>query len=246
MRERRGRVALIGYGRFGRALAELLAHAGHPVRAVDPFVAVPLEHAAASLDDALRGARWVVLATPVVELRPTLEAIRGRLTGAHTVIDVGSVKVGPCRALDECLGDAVPHAGTHPLFGPLSLARGERPLRAVVVPSARHPSAAARTAALFASLGCDVIEMDAEGHDRAMAQSHALAFFIAKGLIDIDVDADSALAPPSFRALGAMLAAVRGDAGHLFATIERDNPFAADARARLLAALTRVHDQFAA
>src|SRR5438046_1959464 len=79
VRERRGRVALIGYGRFGRALAELLAHAGHAVRAVDPFVAVPREHAAASLDDALRGARWVVLATPVAQLRPTLEAIRGRL-----------------------------------------------------------------------------------------------------------------------------------------------------------------------
>ena len=40
-----------------------------------------------------------------------------------------------------------------------------------------------------------------------------------------------------------MLAAVRGDAGHLFGAIQRENPFAAEARAELLAELQRVHQQ---
>jgi prephenate dehydrogenase len=35
--------------------------------------------------------------------------------------------------------------------------------------------------------------------------------------------------------------AVRADAGHLFATIQRENPFAADSRERLLASLQDIH-----
>jgi prephenate dehydrogenase len=40
-----------------------------------------------------------------------------------------------------------------------------------------------------------------------------------------------------------MLEAVRGDAGHLFGAIQRENPFAAEAREQLLHALQRVHRQ---
>jgi prephenate dehydrogenase len=42
-----------------------------------------------------------------------------------------------------------------------------------------------------------------------------------------------------------MLAAVRGDAGHLFAAIQQENPFAAEARAQLLGALQRIDRQLA-
>jgi prephenate dehydrogenase len=54
------------------------------------------------------------------------------------------------------------------------------------------------------------------------------------------------MAPPSFQGMQHMLAAVRGDAGHLFAAIQRENPFAAGARAQLLAELERVHRQLLA
>ena len=162
------------------------------------------------------------------------------------MLDVGSVKMHPCATMDELLGAQIAHAGTHPLFGPLSLARGERPLRAVLCPAAAHPAAAARVRALFAGLGCEVIEQDPQAHDRAMARTHALAFFVAKGLIELGVDDATALAPPSFQGMRHMLAAVRGDAGHLFAAIQRENPFAAEARAQLLAELERVHRQLLA
>lgn len=54
------------------------------------------------------------------------------------------------------------------------------------------------------------------------------------------------MAPPSFQGMKHMLAAVRGDAGHLFGAIQRENPFAAEARAELLAELHRVHRQLLA
>ncbi|MGA0587627.1 prephenate dehydrogenase/arogenate dehydrogenase family protein [Dyella sp. KRB-257] len=233
--------AILGHGRFGQALAALLREAGHAVRAWDPHADVPPDYVADSIDAALEGASWVVLAMPVPQMDAALRALRPRLRSEHTVIDVGSVKMHPCALMDELLGDDIAHAGTHPLFGPLSLARGERPLRTVVCASPRHPDAAARTRQLFAGLGCEVIEQAPAVHDRAMAHTHALAFFIAKGLVDIGVDDELTVAPPSFQGLKNMLAAVRGDAGHLFAAIQQENPFAEEARAQLIDALQGIH-----
>lgn len=237
--------ALFGYGRFGRAFADLLQRAGHVVRIHDPQAEIPAALAAPAPADALADADWVVLAMPVPMLEPALRELRPLLDARHTVIDVGSVKEHPCALLDEHLGEAIPHAGTHPLFGPLSLARGE-PLRAVLCASARHPRAAERTRALFESLGCTVIAQDAATHDRAMAKTHALAFFIARALVEMGVGDDLSVAPPSFLGLANMLAAVRGDAGHLFAAIQRENPHAEAARAELLAHLAAIHHRLLA
>jgi prephenate dehydrogenase len=238
--------AILGYGRFGQAFAGLLREAGHAVRAYDPRGGVPAEYAAESIEAALDDAQWVVLAMPVPHMAEALRHLRPLLRPEHTVLDVGSVKLHPCELMDELLGDAIAHVGTHPLFGPLSLARGERPLRVVVCASARHPDAAARAQALFAELGCEVIAQEPAAHDRAMAHTHALAFFIAKGLVDMGVDDELAVAPPSFLGLKAMLAAVRGDAGHLFAAIQQENPFAEEARAELLATLQGIHRRLVA
>lgn len=238
--------AVLGYGRFGKAFTDLLLQAGHRVRAWDPHADIPTALAATPMPTAVDAARWIVLAMPVSHMRDALLTLRPLLHAGQTVLDVGSVKLHPCAMMDELLGADVPHVGTHPLFGPLSLARDEQPRRAVICPSADHPQAAAHAGKLFRDLGCEVIVQDPESHDRAMARTHALAFFIAKGLIDLGVDDGLPVAPPSFQGMKHMLAAVRGDAGHLFAAIQRENPFAADARAQLLAELERVHRQLLA
>lgn len=240
------RVAVLGYGRFGKAFVELLLQAGHPVQVFDPQATVPAELAAPSLVAATADASWIVLAMPVPQLRAALLALRPLLHAGQTVFDVGSVKLHPCTLMDELLGMDIPHLGTHPLFGPISLARGDHPRRVVLCPAAAHPQAAARAGELFRALDCEVIVQDPASHDRAMAGTHALAFFIAKGLIDMGVDEAMPMAPPSFQGLQRMLEAVRGDAGHLFGAIQRENPFAAEARAELLAELTRVHRQLLA
>jgi prephenate dehydrogenase len=76
-----------------------------------------------------------------------------------------------------------------------------------------------------------------------MARSHALAFFVAKALLDIHAGDDLPLTPPSFQAMARTIELVRSDAAHLFVAIERENPFAAQARQDLLDALSKVHNQ---
>jgi prephenate dehydrogenase len=234
------RVAILGYGRFGRALGQLLGEAGIAHRALDPVSEVPSELRAASPRELVTGASFVVVAVPVTRIRGALEDLRPHLTRDQVVLDVGSVKVAPAAALEAVLGDAIPWCATHPLFGPLSLALAERPLRVVVCPSPRHPQAAERVRTLYQRIGCEVVEQTPEGHDRVMAHTHALTFFVAKGMIDAGAGLEVPFAPPSFQAIARTIETVRSDAGHLFTAIARDNPFAGEARKQLVAALAAI------
>ncbi len=238
-------IGILGYGRFGGALGTLILQAGHAYQAWDPVAEVPQDHRAASPVDLVKANEVLVLAVPLQTLEGVLKSLRPHLGPQHLVLDVGSVKVGPCALLEEHLGAAIPHAGTHPLFGPVSLARAERPLRVVLCSSPRHPGAADRTEQLFRSLGCEVLRQSAEDHDRVMATTHALTFFIAKGLMAVGAGADLPFTPPSFHAIAHTLESVREDAGHLFAALQNENPFAAGAREGLLEALSAIHKSLA-
>jgi prephenate dehydrogenase len=237
-------VAILGYGRFGRALGGLLSEAGIRHLAHDPQVSVeiPAEHRAASIHDLVRTAAFVVVAVPVARMRAALVDLRPHLSSDQLVLDVGSVKVFPAAALADVMGDEIPWCATHPLFGPTSLALAERPLRVVVCPAPetfpRARAAAARVRELYTRIGCEIIEQTPEGHDRVMAHTHALTFFVAKGMIDAGAGMEVPFAPPSFQAISRTIETVRSDAGHLFAAIARDNPFAAEARKQLVQALS--------
>jgi prephenate dehydrogenase len=113
----------------------------------------------------------------------------------------------------------------------------------VICPNPLHPEAAPRARRFYERLGCEVIEQTPESHDRVMAHTHALTFFVAKGMIDAGAGIDVPFAPASFKALARTIEVVRSDAGHLFAAIQRENPFASEARRHLLEALGEIHEE---
>jgi prephenate dehydrogenase len=234
------RIGFVGYGRFGQALGRMLEERGHRVAAFDPAAAVPAEHRVATLAELAAAADLLFVAVPLAAMADTFRALEPLLEARHVVVDVGSVKLRPAKAMEETFGTRHAWVATHPLFGPVSLARAEQDLRVVVCPNPAHEEAVARVTALYESLGCTVIAMDAEAHDRTMAQTHALAFFVAKAILDLQVPTASEIAPPSFKAMVKTIDAVRADAGHLLSSLHTDNPFAHESRSQLLAALTAV------
>ncbi len=238
------RIGILGYGRFGSAFAALLTERRYAWLGWDSANTVPAAHAAASVADLLARSELIVIAVPIGAFETVLRELRPQLGSQHQVMDVCSVKQHPCALMDELLGDAIPHVGSHPLFGPLSMARAE-PLRTVLCPSSRHPLAALQARALFESIGSEVTAMDPAAHDRHMALTHAMAFFIARGLLDLGLGDDLHWTPPSFAALAASIAAVRADAGHLFNAIQLENPYAAATRERLIEALTLIDQRLA-
>ena len=235
------KVGILGYGRFGRALGQLAQDSGLEICALDPHAEVPDTLVASSAAHLVSAAFDVVLAVPTAETKNALSSLEPHLTSRHVVMDVGSVKCGPVQAMTEVLGQRVPWVATHPLFGSSSIALGERPLLAVVCPNRSHPQAARRARAFYERIGCIVTEQDAADHDRAMARSHALAFFVAKALLDMGAGPGLPFTPPSFQAMARAIEMVRTDAAHLFVSIERENPYAAEARGEFLDALSRIH-----
>ncbi len=233
-------VGILGFGRFGAALADLVLEQGQRVLAFDPQVAVPEDLRADSLGHLLESSDVVILCVPVGVMESTLRSIRPNLREDQLVMDVGSVKTGPVALMQDILGTEIPWAATHPLFGPTSIALGERPLGVVVCPNLQHSSAVERAQIFYENLGCEVRIQEAEDHDQEMAHSHALAYFVAKGFLDSGVILDSPNAPPSAKAIHRTVESVREDAAHLFATLHRENPYAKDARRRLLDALNKV------
>jgi prephenate dehydrogenase len=233
-------VAVLGYGRFGQAFAQLCRGAGLSVRALDPGVQVPDEVRALSLAELLGGARLVVVAVPLESFDSVLIDLSSHVTPSQVVVDVGSVKVMPSNSMAQHFGSARPWVATHPLFGPASLARGERPLRVVVCPNPVHPQAVAEVEEFFRTVGCETMRLSAEAHDQEMALTHALAFFVAKGMLDVGVPSNPSHAPPSFQGMAKSIEAVRVDAGHLLPALHRFNPYAATARHELLRALRAI------
>lgn len=231
------RLGFVGYGRFGRAMGELCRGIGCEVVAIDPAAPPEPSLRVDSLGELLARSDLVVVATPVAIMAETFAALAQEATPGHTILDVGSVKLAPSRAMAEIFGARIPWVASHPLFGPVSLARAEPGQRAVLCPNGLHPEAEREIAALYEAMGCSVLWIDAETHDREMAQTHALAFFIAKGLLEMGAPTESAAAPPSFQAMARTVEAVREDAGHLLATLHRENPFAAEYRRLLVSTL---------
>ncbi|RKG96653.1 prephenate dehydrogenase/arogenate dehydrogenase family protein, partial [Corallococcus sp. CA047B] len=86
------KIALVGYGRFGRALGALLEAADLGYRAMDPGAALPEAIRAHSVPELLEGAELVVVAVPVPQVREVLLALKPHLRPEHLVLDVGSVK----------------------------------------------------------------------------------------------------------------------------------------------------------
>jgi prephenate dehydrogenase len=235
---------LMGFGRFGESLAELATESGIRVRAFDPERAVPEPWCATSESDLLQEDGLVMLAVPISRFEAILASIRPWLGAGHTVVDVCSVKSDARASMEEICGSSVPWVSTHPLFGPTSIAMGEHPLRVVVCPDTPHQEALGGVRDFYRRLGCTLFEQSSEEHDRTMADTHALAFFVAKGMLDLGIG-DEKIVPPSFRAMAGTIDSVRSDAGHLFFPIQHANPFAAGSRERLLEALSRIHRELA-
>lgn len=238
-------VGIIGFGRFGRALAGLISEtgAGSRVRAFDTVAEnVPDNIRAASLEDLCRSSDILIVATPVDCMERVLKDMQPYLVPhRHIVIDVASVKVLPKKYMTAVLGATVPWVCTHPMFGPSNLSLGIRPLNVAVCPNAWHPKATRKISEFFQKMDCNVVEKEAEWHDKFMADTHGLTFFVAKGLFEMGMDMSKwQLAPPSAQSLACTTELVRVDASHLFTPVHTSNPFSADARKKFINALVAI------
>jgi prephenate dehydrogenase len=196
------RLALVGVGYIGGSVAWAARRAGlvEHVVGYDPSTAALaaarqrgiIDRSAATLADAVSEASLVLLAAPVGALPDLLRAIGTVLPSAATVMDVGSVKSAVVAAARTALPKGQ-FVGCHPLAGAeFSGVEHADPgifsgrVCFVCPTSDVAASAVAVARAFWAGIGCAVVAVAAEAHDRLMAgQSHlphVAAFALAAAL----------------------------------------------------------------
>lgn len=228
-------VGIIGFGAFGRLIAQHLAPYVS-MRVYDPLLwSTAFDGHGAVRVDLPEAARCsvVILATPVSSLAEAVSAIAPHLRPGTLVVDVGSVKTIPVAIMREGLPQHVEILATHPLFGPQSARGGIRGLKIAVCPI-RGGRGFRAAAFLRKVLGLEVILTTPEDHDREAAAVQGLTHLIAKVLVKIE-PLPTRMTTRSFELLMQAVGMVRHDAPEVFQAIEGSNPYAPDIRRRFFA-----------
>ena len=242
------RFGIVGFGHFGQFFAASLADAGAEVLVPDAdddrLADLPAGVRAAPLAE-LAGTDAVVLAVPFSALDGTARSLRDHLRDGTVVMDVVSTKARATAILDEVLADHSDVLATHPLFGPPSMVRMGEGNR-IVVTRRRGERADALLRHFEETYGVRIVEMPAEEHDKAMAYMQSLPFFIARALVNIDLDGlahRETLAIPSFEKLAEIATIEEQHTVDMFDTSQISNPFAEAARAHFLDALAKLQEE---
>jgi prephenate dehydrogenase len=238
---------IIGFGHFGQFMAESFRPHGDVIAYDVDSSRLPIDLdgvRSGSLAEVAR-ADVVIVAVPYAALVDVFAALRSVLPPSTLVVDVVSTKAQSTALLREILGSHGELLATHPLFGPPSMER-MAPGNRIVVTYSHGERAEGFERFLEQQFGLDVMHVDADEHDRAMAYMQALPFFIARALVDLDfpeLTEPHGLQLPSFEKLMAIAAIEQHHTPEMFDTSQRSNPYAEQARRELLDALRKLHDQ---
>jgi prephenate dehydrogenase len=224
-------LGIIGFGAFGRLMAEHL-RPHFRLCAYDPVHSAGAEVDGVPLTTlrAAAGCAVVALAVPVNRLAEVVASIGPHLRPDALVLDVGSVKVVPAKIMRRGLPPHVGIIATHPLFGPQSARGGIAGLKIAICP-VRGPHGRRVGAFLHRALGLRVIFTTPEAHDREAAMVQGLTHLIARVLVQME-PLPSRMTTRSFELLMQGVAMVRDDAEEVFRAIEQSNPYSREVRRR--------------
>ncbi len=230
-------VGVIGLGRFGAFWAKILA-SRFRVIAYDRSAmrAAPEGVEKGSLEEVC-AADALFLCVAIRALPEVLKLIAPRVGNDCLVADTCSVKMAPKQWMLDALPKNVSIIATHPMFGPESGKDGVKGLNLMMDPVRTNPDQERFWFSSFSALGLNVVRMDCERHDREAAYSQALTHFVGRTLFGMGLPRTS-IATRWYERLYAVSEQCVRDAPELFYDMQTLNPYAAEMRQAVLAALT--------
>lgn len=231
------RVGMIGYGRFGKLLGDMLGQE-FQVLVYDPAASEqPSTDSIQIVDEAAALAcDTIFYAVPIGSLKAVIERhVQTFQADAkpRLVIDTLSVKLHPKQLFENLLPSHVTAILTHPMFGPDSVReQGLSGLPLVMDAFTAAPEAYAFWKNFFGGKGLNVIELSAEEHDRKAAWSQGVAHFIGRVLQDMNLS-PSAIDTVGMKRLLELRDQVCNDSWELFTDLQTKNPYTIDMRVRL-------------
>lgn len=228
------KICLVGWGRFGRFLAEALSPYGimHGIsrgRIEDRNVRQIRRRELGAMD-------WVIPCVPISSCEGELKRIAPHVRRGSLVMDVCSVKVWPCRWMERHIPECVEILGCHPMFGPDSARAGRDDLQVVLCPLRISGRRMRQVKGIMKDLKWRIIETSPEEHDRQAAVSLSLVHFLGRALTSAGLKRQR-ITTLGFERLLAVNETVSNDSWRLFLDMHRFNPCSAAVRRRLIGAL---------
>lgn len=222
-------IGIIGYGDFSKLMIEYLA----------PYARIVVSSRSSVAGDAGHGAVFAdittVLAQPIIIpsipsqfFEEFFSMHRDKINPQALVIDVCSVKVHPLSVLMSLLPSSCQIIGTHPMFGPASVARnrGIKDLKCVISPVRVDDKTFEKFRHfLEKKLRLTVIDKTPEQHDREMAYVQGLSHYVGRIMERMKIP-DTQLATLAYEDLVDMKNIQGTDSWELFLSIMKDNPYA--------------------
>lgn len=224
------KIAIIGYGRFGKLWARILQNEGEIFVMDNKDIR---EENVSRIDHFdLGGMDWVIFAVPISQMERAVRESAGFLSAGTLVMDVCSVKVHPMQVLKNNLDERVEILGTHPMFGPDSAGYGLKGLQMVLCPERISPETLRIVKDVFSGLGLSLLEKTPQEHDRQTAKSLALVHYLGRALHDMDLKGLE-LTTLGMERLLAIDETVSNDTWELFLDMHVYNPYTGEVRREL-------------
>jgi prephenate dehydrogenase len=234
-------VSIIGLGRFGRVLYEILKEDHFEItlydKATEAFENIDLTthtKTTANIEKVYQNSKTVFYCVPIPAFETVIEEHQKYFTDEHVLIDVLSVKSHPKKVFEKYLKDKKTQAIlTHPMFGPDSVkAKGLKGLPMVMNQFKANDENYHFWKDYFSSKGISILEMKADKHDRLAANSQGLTHFFGRLLEEYGFE------PTPIDTLGAkklqkVMNQTCNDTWELFKSLQSYNPYTKDMRLKL-------------
>ncbi|MFQ6612573.1 MAG: prephenate dehydrogenase/arogenate dehydrogenase family protein [Fidelibacterota bacterium] len=215
-------VGLIGLGRFGKVLANILRK-GFEVHAYDPVPKSPPSGVeSTSLNEVLQE-KNVFIAVPIRVFEPVIKEISPLLPVETTILDVCSVKKYPVTVMQTHLPGTAGIIATHPLFGPDSFNYSKH-LKMMMNPTRDVHNRFNFWKNYFSSQGIEILIMDPDQHDKQAARTQGVTHFLGRVLKDYGIRRTN-LDTQGFRDLLDLVNQTCNDSWELYFDLQGYNPY---------------------
>ncbi|HEY4513823.1 MAG TPA: prephenate dehydrogenase/arogenate dehydrogenase family protein [Candidatus Paceibacterota bacterium] len=231
------KISIVGFGRFGRVLYELLKN---------DFEIVLYSKSKIERDDGFAKSTTIAenvakvyesdvvfYAAPIAAFEEVISTHQKYFGKKHLLIDVLSVKIHPASILNKYLeGTGAKALLTHPMFGPDSITSGFQDLPMIMDKFTANTEDYDFWKKYFSEKGLRIVEITPEEHDKLAADSQGLTHFIGRLLESYG------LAPTKIDSVGTkklleVMDQTCHDTWQLFENLQHYNPYTKKMRVKL-------------
>ena len=233
------KAGIIGYGRFGKVLAELLSRK-YEVKIYDSKEIADDSVKLCDLEEVLESI-LIFLAVPIRSFEQVVKEISQYKLYNTTIIDTCSVKVYPVEIMEKFLPNHVGIIASHPHFGPDSYSPFKE-LKATLYPVRDVYKRYDELKQVYESLSIRTVKLSPDEHDKMAASTQGITHFIGRVMDESGVRSTQ-INTFGFNGLLGVIEQTCNDSWDLFKDLQKYNPYTNEMIDKLVNTIEKLHKQ---